>query len=71
MSNNKKIHIENDKYILCTNEKQEKYLYKYDSEYQIGIKLTFSDEDTENTKDRMIQMLSNQYIQKILVSKEI
>lgn len=67
MNENQKIQIGECEYIICANEKQEKYLYKYDKKYKVGIKLTFCNENTENIKDNIIQMLSNQYIQKILI----
>ncbi len=66
----KKIQIGKLEYIICTDEKQEKYLYRYDTEYGIGIKLTFSDEINSNSKKIIIQMLSKQYIDKILIPKE-
>lgn len=68
--NSKEIQIGKFEYIICTNEKQEKYLYRYDTEYGIGIKLTFNDEINSDTKSKIIQMLSKQYIDKILISKE-
>lgn len=66
MNNNQKIHIGKDEYIVGTNKEKEKYLYKYDSEYQVGIKLTFGN---ENIRDNIIQILSNQYIEKSLIPK--
>lgn len=50
---------------IKVNENQEKYLYQYDSEYQIGIKLTFSNQNTESIANKITQTLSKQYIQKI------
>lgn len=69
MNNNQKIHIGKDEYIVGTNKEKEKYLYKYDSEYRVGIKLTFGNENTENIRDNIIQILSNQYIEKSLIPK--
>lgn len=69
MNNGKKIQIGKSEYIVCTNENKEKYLYKYDSEYQVGIKLTFCNENTEDIKENIIQILSNQYIQKVLITR--
>ncbi len=69
MNNSKKIQIRKNEYIVCTNENKEEYLYKYDSEYQVGIKLTFCNENTEDIKENIIQTLSNQYIQRVLVTR--
>lgn len=68
MNNSKKIQIGENEYIVCTNENKERYLYKYDSEYQVGIKITFCNDNTENIRDNIIQILSNQYIQKFIAS---
>lgn len=68
MNNNKKIQTLKNEYMVCTNENKERYLYKYDSEYQVGIKITFCNDDTENIRDNIIQILSNQYIQKFIAS---
>lgn len=71
MKNQKKIRIGKCEYMICINENQEKYLYKYDSEYQIGIKLTFCNQEAENIKENIMKTLSNQYVQQILILKEM
>lgn len=49
------------------NEKQEKYLYQYDSQYQVGMKLTFLNySKAGSVTNHIIQTLSKQYIQKML-----
>ena len=70
MNDDKKIQIGKSEYIICTNDNQEKYLYKYDTEHKTGIKLTFSNQETESIKNKIIQTLSNQYIQKVLLHQK-
>lgn len=48
------------------NEKQGKYLYQYDTQYQVGMKLTFLNSKAGSVTNHIIQTLSKQYIQKIL-----
>lgn len=71
MKDNQKIQIGKYDYIICINDKEEKYLYRSDVEYGIGIKITFSNDTENNVKNEITKMLSNQYIEKIVIPKGI
>lgn len=66
MSNNKKVYIGKYEYSIMEDEERKKYLYRYDVEYGVGIKLKFSDELEENIRDLLKNMLMKQYIDRII-----
>lgn len=65
MPNNKKVYIGEYEYSIMKDEEKEEYLYRYDVDYGVGIKLKFSDELEEDTKDLLKNMLMKQYIDRI------
>lgn len=58
-----------NEYIPGTTEQGEKYLLKFDTESKKEIKIVFSNEDSENVSDGVIKILSQQYINRTLMSK--
>lgn len=66
MQNNKKVHIGKYEYIIMEDQEENEYLYRYDMDYGIGIKLKFTNETKENTKEDLKNMLMKQYIDRII-----
>lgn len=65
MPDNKKVYIGEYEYSIMKDEEKKEYLYRYDVDYGVGIKLKFSDELEEDTKDLLKNMLKKQYIDRI------
>lgn len=51
MPNNKKVHIGRYEYISMEAQEENEYLYRYGMDYGVGIKLKFTKETRENTKE--------------------
>jgi len=64
-STHDKIKIGNSEYIFEAT-KEEKYLLTYDKEAKKEIKMVFADEDTEDVTNKVIQALSERYIERCL-----
>jgi hypothetical protein len=60
-----KIKIGNNKYIFEAT-KEEEYLLTYDKGAKKEIKIVFADEDTEDVTNKIIQALSERYIERCL-----
>lgn len=67
MTDDRKMQIGKYEYILCKDKEGKEYLYRYDVDYGIGIKIKFSNEDCDS-KNILINMLKKQYIDEILMS---
>ena len=59
MPNNKKVHIGKYEYIIMEDQEENEYLYRYDMDYGVGIKLKFTNETREDTKENLKNMLMN------------
>ena len=66
MPNNKKVHIGKYEYIIMKDQEENEYLYRYDMDYGFGIKLKFTNETRESTKEDLKNMLMKQYIDRII-----
>ena len=66
MPNNKKVHIGKYEYIIMEDQEENEYLYRYDIDYGVGIKLKFTNETREDTKENLKNMLMKQYIDRII-----
>jgi len=64
-----KIKIGDNEYLIGTTEQGEKYLLKFDEESKKEIKIVFSNEDSEGISNEVIKTLSQQYINRTLMSK--
>lgn len=68
MNDNNKIKIGQYEYTLCIDEKEKIYLYRYDIDYRIGIKIKFSDEYNDS-KNTLKDMLKKQFIDDFFMNK--
>ena len=62
-----KIEIGDEQYISGITEKGEQYLLKFDNGSQKEIKIVFSNNDSDDIPNMIMQTLSYQYIKRALI----
>lgn len=67
MTCDNKVKIGQYEYNLCKDENNNVYLYRYNTDYGIGIKIKFSDEKNE-TKNILKEMLKKQFIDEFFMN---
>ena len=66
MDNQYTIKIGDEEYITGTTEQGEKYLLRFNEKVNKEIKIVFSNEDSDNVSEKVVQALSQIYINEVL-----